>query len=252
MRKYESVPHPFIIEPPPETKRIYKPGEVIEFTLVLISKALDYLPYFIYTFDQLGSMGIGKGRGKFELLSVHKLSSDVADEHAQEMIYSAETKTMKSFSPSQLHVSFNSSDHSERDTHLLSIDFLTPTKIIYQGNPTTDLEFHIFMRQLLRRVSLLAYFHSGIDTTTWDFRGIIDQSEKVKIKENNLKWYDWQRYSSRQNSKINMGGITGNISYEGILAPFKTLIKAGEILHIGKGTTFGQGKYRIIKMEEFH
>ena len=70
MRKYTSAPHPFILEPPPEKKRGYTPKDEITFGLTLIGKAVDYLPYFVYTFDELGRMGIGKGRGKYELKTV--------------------------------------------------------------------------------------------------------------------------------------------------------------------------------------
>lgn len=70
MRKYEAAPHPFVIEPPLERKRGYKPGEGITFGLTLVGRAIDYLPYFIYTFNELGKTGLGKGRGKFELKAV--------------------------------------------------------------------------------------------------------------------------------------------------------------------------------------
>jgi len=70
MRKYKTVPHPFVIEPPSEKKRGYKPGDEINFGLILIGKAIDCLPYFIYTFDELGKIGIGKGKSKYELKSV--------------------------------------------------------------------------------------------------------------------------------------------------------------------------------------
>ncbi len=73
MRKYISAPHPFIIEPPPERKRGYTPKDEITFGITLIGRAIDYLPYFIYTFDELGKMGIGKGRGRYELKRVKSL-----------------------------------------------------------------------------------------------------------------------------------------------------------------------------------
>lgn len=95
MRKYRAAPHPFVIEPPPERKRIYKPGDEIEFGLILIGRAIDYLPYFIYTFDELGRIGIGKGIGKFALQTVTSHESEVN----RVTIYSSDTKTLKPFTP---------------------------------------------------------------------------------------------------------------------------------------------------------
>jgi hypothetical protein len=56
MTKYRRAPHPFIIEPPLDKKTGYAPGEAITFGLVLIGRADDYLPYFIYAFDELGKL----------------------------------------------------------------------------------------------------------------------------------------------------------------------------------------------------
>jgi len=73
MRKYPSAPHPFVLCPPLEDDRVYEPGESLRFQLTLIGKAIDYLPYFIYTFEELGKMGLGKGRGKFSLEEVKSI-----------------------------------------------------------------------------------------------------------------------------------------------------------------------------------
>jgi len=40
-----------------------------------------------------------------------------------------------------------------------------------------------------------------------------------------------------------MGGFVGEITFEGHIEPFMPLIEAGEVLHLGKGTGFGLGKY---------
>jgi hypothetical protein len=57
MRKYTVAPHPFILEPSVKNQRTYKEGEDLSFGLTLIGRATDYLPYFIYTFDELGRIG---------------------------------------------------------------------------------------------------------------------------------------------------------------------------------------------------
>lgn len=241
MRKYKTAPHPFVIEPPQEKRRGYKPGDEITFGLTLIGRAIHYLPYFIYTFDELGKIGIGKGKAKYELKEV---SCD------GKKIYNSDSKTLKPFKPSFLPLNIENviarKPDLNRDDEAISLSFLTPTRILYNSHLTLDLEFHIFIRNLLRRLSLLYYFHCNGDPSEWDFKGVINMAKEIKIKEKNLRWYDWERYSGRQEARIKMGGSVGSITFEGNIDPFMPLIKAGEVLHLGKGTAFGLGKYRIV------
>ena len=239
MRKYKSAPHPFVIEPPDERRRGYKPGDEINFGLTLIGRSIDYLPYFVYTFDELGKLGIGKGKAKYEL-------KEVRCEGKQ--IYNAETKTLKAFEAASLDVGIPTLEKGGKGGFFnkqLTLNFLTPTRILFDGHLTLDLEFHILIRNLLRRLSLLYYFHCNGDSSKWDFKGIIEQSKEIKVKEKNLKWYEWERYSGRQETRLKMGGFVGEITFEGDIEPFMPFIKAGEVLHVGKGTGFGLGKYCI-------
>ena len=234
MRKYEAAPHPFVIEPPFERKRVYRPSEELLFGLVLIGKAIDYLPYFIYTFDELGKTGIGKGRGRFELRSV------VSD---GETVYDSTSKTLRQVSPMALPLDAKPGRGRKKDR--LTLSFLTPTRIVYDARLTLDLEFHVLIRNLLRRLSLVQYFHGNGQPSAFDFKGLIEKAKEVKTVERDLRWYDWERYSGRQERRINMGGFVGEITFEGNFAPFMPLVKAGEILHVGKGTTFGLGRYEV-------
>ena len=43
---------------------------------------------------------------------------------------------------------------------------------------------------------------------------------------------------------MKMGGFVGEITFEGDIEPFMPILKAGEVLHVGKGTGFGLGKYK--------
>lgn len=264
MRKYKSAPHPFIIEPPPEKRRGFIPGNEINFGLTLIGRAIDYLPYFIYTFDELGRMGIGKGKGQYLLKEVSSQESKVKSEKTIEneeavipakagiqgnsaiskIIYDSETKTLKSFSHRLLPFEIELESEARSPEHL-TIEFLTPTRIVYDGHFIFDLEFHMLIRQLLRRISLLSYFHCGGDPSEIDFKGTIEKAKEIKVKEKNLRWHDWERYSARQDARMKMGGFVGEITFEGDIGPFMPLIQAGEVLHVGKGTSFGLGKYEV-------
>lgn len=235
MRKYTNAPHPFIIEPPPERKCDYTPEDEITFGLTIIGNAIEYLPYFIYTFEELGKIGIGKGRGKYDLRKVKSVNK---------IIYDSADKTIKTFKTDQLSLNYTALNTKGHQS--LTLDFLTPTRINYDRHLTFELEFHILIRNLLRRLSLIYYFHCKGDPSDWDFNGIIEQAKNIKVKNRDLKWYDWERYSARQDTKMKMGGFTGSITFEGNIEPFLPLIKAGEVLHVGKGTSFGLGRYSVV------
>ena len=84
MRKYDRAPHPFIIDPPLDTRTRYEPGSALDFRLTLIGKAIDYLPYFVYAFERMGTLnGIGSGRkfgnGRFEIENVGWIDADASE-----------------------------------------------------------------------------------------------------------------------------------------------------------------------------
>lgn len=236
MRKYPAAPHPFVIEPPLDTKREFREGEELTFGLILIGRAIDYLPYFIFTFEELGRIGLGKGRGKYFL-------KEVRDEQGKS-IYSGQEKLLREgfsiINPADLNLPFSSS---------LTLNFLTPTRIKYRERLTKDLKFHILIQALLRRIYLLSYFHCD---EIWkpDFSNLITASEEIKIEKQNLIWYDWERYSSRQDRRMKLGGFVGEITYSGDLKDFLPYLLFGEYIHVGKGATFGLGRYEIARSKE--
>jgi hypothetical protein len=107
------------------------------------------------------------------------------------------------------------------------------------------MSFELLVRNLLRRVSLLAAVH-GRGRLELDYRGLIALAREVRMSKCALRWHDWERYSNRQQTKMNMGGFIGEVDYRGgALREFLPLIAAGEILHVGSGTSFGLGRYKI-------
>ena len=145
----------------------------------------------------------------------------------------------------QLSINTERTDSTIANSFLVTFNFLTPTRLVYKGKLVFELEFHIIIRNLLRRIALLYYFHSEGDPTLINFKELIEKAEHIKLKETNLKWYDWQRYSKRQDVKMKLGGFIGAITFEGNFSEFMPFIRAGEVLHLGKGTGFGLGKYDV-------
>ena len=135
------------------------------------------------------------------------------------------------------------------------LKFLTPARLKYEDTLTMNLEFHIFIRQLLRRLYLLNHYYCKESQVDGGLPGdgyhriLIDKAHTTGIKTSNLRWHDWERYSRRQDTRMKLGGFVGDIAYKGAISPFYPFIEAGTILHVGKGTSFGLGKYTIIEKD---
>ncbi|MEP9412483.1 MAG: CRISPR system precrRNA processing endoribonuclease RAMP protein Cas6 [Candidatus Brocadia sp.] len=251
--KVNAIPHPFVIEPPEEEKQRYLTGQPFSMGLILIGDAIQYLPYFIYTFDLLGKNGIGRGRGRYQLKEVHTISL-----HGDNtLIYCSKTHKVESFSKECIDLSqpilsvMGGTPYPVNNNGEITVKFLTPTRLKYGGKLTIDLEFHVFIRQLLRRLFLLGQYYckdhqaDGRPPGEGYHRILIDKARAISIKESSLRWYDWERYSRRQDARMKLGGFIGDIVYRGDISPFYPFIEAGKILHVGKGTSFGLGRYII-------
>lgn len=250
MDKYETIPHPFVIEPPEETRQLYEPGSEISFVLILIGKAIDYLPYFIMAFEYLGELGIGQGRGKYELVKV---------EIMREPVYDGKTRILKPPAYKMIEIPENDfpdqswalggEESGCRDEEELQLELKTPVRIKYRREFATKLEFHILITNLMRRLALLNFYHGENKEPEWGHKKLIEIARTVRLEKNEAKWSDWERYSHRQKVRMKLGGLVGRVVYRGQISGFMPMLRAGEIFHLGKGTSFGLGKYQIIDLK---
>jgi hypothetical protein len=237
LRNYESIPRPFVLEPPVEIKTDYSPGERLDFNLVLIGRAIDYLPYFVVVFREMGQAGLGRGRRPFILEEVTALGLEQTD-----LLYTRATNTVRSIDLSYSGATLIA--QTSLQGNQLRVEFETPIRLVDGGRQAEVPEFHIFFRQALRRISALAYFHHGHSLDA-DYAGLAERSRRVTLVENKTRRHGYERFSRRQNQRINMGGLVGTAVYEGNLAEFLPWLALGEHVHVGKNTVFGLGKYRI-------
>lgn len=240
LSKYESIPRPFVLEPPLDNKTLYQKGESLSFGLILIGRSIPYLPYFILAFKELGEIGIGKGRNPYRLerlVAVNPFSGKEAEvySHAAGKVFNRDLCIL---GKELLALK------AETAPELVKIDFQTMTRIKSGDIFVRHVEFHMLLRALLRRLSALYYFHHGLEWNI-EFVDLIKKAELVTRVSDQTRWVDWERYSHRQDARMNLGGIVGQATYKGELAEFLPILKLGELVHVGKACTFGMGKYRM-------
>ena len=234
-----SPPHPFIIEPPLTTKAHFATGASLDFNLLLFGRANEFLPYFVYAVEQMGRTGIGQRinghRAVFQLSGVSS---------GAQVVYDPDSRKLLAVSPLDFSWEQFAAGISPFNCPEITIHLETPLRLKYENRLQAELPFHVLVRALLRRVTMLnRYFGNG--EPDLDYKGLVARAQTVEIRESRLRWFDWRRYSNRQEQAMLMGGLTGEVTYEGDLEPYIPLIRFGELVHIGKATTFGLGKFAV-------
>ncbi|BCB96581.1 CRISPR-associated protein Cas6 [Dissulfurispira thermophila] len=199
-RKYIRAPHPYIIIPQLTRQQYFSPDDLMFFEIVLIGKANEFLPYFIYTFTEMGRFGIGRERGRFDVISVDALALDGSSTE----IFNSIDKLLKT---TEHRIDYNLFVNSPKLSHLngddkkfrsdeVTILFETPARIKSDDRLATDLPFQLLIKRLIERAFILANLYCGAEFE--DTEEFVKDSEHVEVVTNKLRWMDWERYSSRQ------------------------------------------------------
>jgi hypothetical protein len=229
-----SPPHPYVIEPPLTDQTVFGKGDEFHFSLLLFGEFNDYLPYFIYAFQQMGKKGIGSKNNPVKLII-----EDVSV--GGKIIYRDLDGVLEKGTWFQ-DVSFPL--ETAPPAKNLTIELLTPLRLKFENHLCADLPFHLLTRAALRRVSAL-FSTFGEGEPAVDYRGLVEKAKAVRIAEADLHWLDIKRYSLRQDSTMLVGGLTGYVTYEGDLGPFLPWLRLAERFHLGKQTSFGLGKITL-------
>jgi len=219
-------------------------GDEVVFGMTLMGRAIDYLPYLVFAIHEMTQRGLGAQRSRFALTEVRAMATT----GELQTIYTEKDQRLDAPAtpPPRLSQWVNARLAQLAPGDTVRLRFVTPSRIKVDDNLQPRASFELLARNLLRRVSMLMAVH-GEAPLELDYRALIDRAAEVETVESALRWWDLQRYSSRQQTKLRMGGFVGTIVYGGeMLKEFWPLIVAGEILRIGKGTSFGLGKYEML------
>lgn len=236
--RYRNAPHPFNFQLRVAREEFLERGQGFSFRVTLVGRAIHWLPSFVHAFQVMGRLGVGKGRGRFELVRVTTMDGQG---NGVDDIF-PEPRTKGSLLVLGLHDAMGLGANPCGDE--LRVRFLSPLRVQQMGSLCRELSFGVFFRSLLRRLENLLHFHcQGPEFVDWGpWKEKIDQ---VWVCWSRLRWHDWERYSKRQDRRMKLGGLVGEISFGGELDEFLPALVMGSWLGVGKNTTFGLGTYDL-------
>ena len=228
------APHPFVITPPGPASRI---DSVVPVRVVLLGGAANFFPHFAWAFRKAGETGLGGSRIPFDLESI----THVDGKGQKVVLYDGAFDSLKvDLRPQTLP-----EDGQEQTVGRVELRFLTPLRLRRQRRLVTRLTFEVLVTNILRRLTLLDQCH-GDGSWQVNHKELIERSRNVRVVKDSLRWFDWTRYSSRQRTKMQMGGLLGTIQFEGELGPFMPLLRAAELVNVGRNTSFGLGRMNVV------
>lgn len=228
--RYRNRPHPFVLEIAPSADH---PVTRFSFGMTLFDNVREALPYIVYAVSVAGKLGLGRDKTPYELLRVETERTLGSDQWHQ--VWTPETA---------LDQPRATIPECPQAPDSLTVTLQTPLRIKQHGKLLKPGVFNasVFLTQLWRRAANISHFHGG------SFPADLpeDKPENIVSKDVRLHWHDWRRYSSRQKTAMNMGGVVGEFTLEGEdLAQWWPLIWYGQWLHLGKATSMGLGRYRV-------
>ncbi len=255
LSKNQDIPRPFVFRPPQTQQTRFEPGQGFEFDLVLIGRALDFLPYFVLSFRELAAEGLGLNRARCNLERVEQIRSfpnGIGLQHCQtEVVYTAEDQLFRTtdvvsadeWIKNRVHnVSAREGDGA---VQLLTIRFLTPTFLRADGEVIHRPEFHHVFKRLRDRINALSTFF-GDGSLDVDFPELGRQAQKVRTISCDVKWLERFRTSSKTRQRHELSGFVGDATFEGELKEFLPWLVLGELAHVGRHTAWGNGWYRLV------
>jgi hypothetical protein len=155
-KRFHQAPRPYIFEVP----MVYRGEETLELGLVLVGRALDFLPYFLYVVQETGKSGLGRARVPYRLITVTDGSG--AD---GPVIFQADAGIVRDDVQAITLADLQHPD--DADVQQVTLEFLTPLRVKKYGDYQASgehLEFATLIDLLLGRIEALALFHCG---DTW-------------------------------------------------------------------------------------
>ncbi|MEI7556906.1 CRISPR system precrRNA processing endoribonuclease RAMP protein Cas6 [Candidatus Chlorohelix sp.] len=250
------VPRPFVINPPLEAKNIYEVGDTFNFGLTLFARSVKFLPYLVVGLQQMEREGLGVKyesspgrwrRGSLRLRNIAALNPLSGEE---QILFKIGNRAIEAPNKPTTHsevLAITKSNGADQ-VYKLRFNFLTPTRLIKEGKPLSRPDLPILTQRLVERLSSLSSEY-GKHELVLDYDSLLREASEMTLVEDRTYWGEVRSYSNRQQQDLSLSGFMGEVTYLGRAGKLIPLLLWGQLTHVGKDATKGNGWYSLIAKE---
>jgi hypothetical protein len=252
LQDFSSIPNPYVIEPPTPGARVLDADDDFSFHLVLVGHATEQLALIIFALQRALSQGLTRARVPADLLQVDWVDAAGVPHLVWHMDRPVLLAHLAEITPPAMNngaANAQLASATALNSQSITLHISTPLRLQSQGKPLGigQLTPRALIATLARRVALLMELHAGQSGWGEAAKRITHLSERL-IETQNLHWFDWTRYSSRQQQEMTLGGVLGTWILHGepeVLAEIYPWLWLGQWLHVGKNASMGLGGYQL-------
>jgi hypothetical protein len=231
-------PRPFVFRTHHLDGIAVEPGQPFHIDLHLFEVREPGLPHFVDSLRLLASEGLGPRRGRAALQTVELLD---AEGEPRDMVY-AEPAGWNPVLPAPLELSL--APDSVPVSRVL-VRFVTATELKGGGAVVERPEFSVLMARVRDRLSALRALY-GPGPLQLDFREFGERTGRVRLARAHIRRVRITRRSSGTGRTHPIGGLVGEVEYEGDLAEFMPYLRAAQWTGVGRQTVWGNGVVQAV------
>lgn len=215
-----------------DSRESFQPGDSLDLELLLFGSTIAYACQVMDAIHMLGKAGIGKGHAKYGI-------ERTIDSHGT-VVCKDGRMDITQIKPSYVYEYVNSQLDRFQGASGLTVTMKSPLSLKYRRHFLQEFDMEAFCRAIKRRIYMLDCFE-GIDALEYYRRG----NAPLQLLSQECYMSGVPRYSNRKNERMLLRGLMGRMETAVPDTETLMLLLAGELLHIGKNTSFGFGEYKL-------
>lgn len=216
-----------------DRRSVVKEGDCVCFQLILFGNTIIYFQDILQALYRLGMVGMGRSHARFQIMDVQNEKKEHILENGS--VYNERILISK--------IDDYIMRHTIPETGQIRIRFISPLSLKYQGEFLREFHAKALIQAAVRRIYLLNCMEGN--TVEMPTTG-----EEPVLWAQKAKDVQISRYSNTHRSHIALHGICGECVIANLSEEMIPFLVAGQLVHIGKNTSMGFGKYKIIREVE--